>query len=65
MQPARDDPGTLQEVFPQIPVAPSQVVYTYCGVRPLPRSDSNDLRGLPAGTYLVRCGELSQRLVVE
>jgi trimeric autotransporter adhesin len=24
-----------------------------------------DLRGLPAGTYLVRCGELSQRLVVE
>ena len=34
--------ATLQEVFPQIPVAPSQVVYTYCGVRPLPRSDSND-----------------------
>ena len=24
-----------------------------------------DLRGLPAGVYLVRCGELSQRLVVE
>ncbi|MCI1186405.1 hypothetical protein MON38_03170 [Hymenobacter sp. DH14] len=24
-----------------------------------------DLRGLPAGTYLLRCGELSQRLVVE
>ena len=24
-----------------------------------------DLRGLPAGTYVVRCGELSQRLVVE
>ena len=24
-----------------------------------------DLRGLPAGTYLVRCGALSQRLVVE
>ncbi|MBH8557791.1 T9SS type A sorting domain-containing protein [Hymenobacter negativus] len=24
-----------------------------------------DLRGLPAGTYVVRCGQLSQRLVVE
>jgi hypothetical protein len=24
-----------------------------------------DLRGLPAGTYVVRCGEYSQRLVVE
>ncbi|MBO2009356.1 T9SS type A sorting domain-containing protein [Hymenobacter negativus] len=24
-----------------------------------------DLRGLPAGTYVVRCGELTQRLVVE
>lgn len=34
--------ATLREVFPQIPVTPSQVVYTYCGVRPLPRSDSKD-----------------------
>ena len=24
-----------------------------------------DLRGLPAGAYIVRCGEYSQRLVVE
>ncbi len=34
--------GTVREIFPGIPVAPDQVVYTYCGVRPLPRSDAAD-----------------------
>lgn len=32
----------LREVFPKIPVEIDQVVYTYCGVRPLPRSDTDD-----------------------
>ena len=34
--------ATLREIFPQIPVAADQVVYTYCGVRPLPRSEDRD-----------------------
>ncbi len=34
--------GTLREVFPTIPVSADQVVFTYCGVRPLPRSDAAD-----------------------
>ena len=34
--------STLGEVFPDIPVGPEQVVYTYCGVRPLPRADGLD-----------------------
>lgn len=34
--------GTVREIFPEIPVSADQVVYTYCGVRPLPRSDASD-----------------------
>ena len=34
--------STLHEVFPGIPVGPEQIVYTYCGVRPLPRADGLD-----------------------
>lgn len=34
--------STLREVFPGIPVGPEQIVYTYCGVRPLPRSQGLD-----------------------
>lgn len=32
----------VREVFPRIPVSANQVKYVYCGVRPLPRSDSRD-----------------------
>ena len=32
----------VAEVFPVIPVLRSEVVYSYCGVRPLPRSDGAD-----------------------
>lgn len=38
--------GTLSEVFPDIPVGPEQVVYAYCGVRPLPRADGLDPGGV-------------------
>ncbi len=34
--------GAVREIFPDIPVTPEQVVYTYCGVRPLPRSEGSD-----------------------
>ncbi|WP_237477388.1 glycerol-3-phosphate dehydrogenase/oxidase [Lichenibacterium dinghuense] len=34
--------GTVREIFPHIPIKPDEVVYTYCGVRPLPRSDASD-----------------------
>ena len=34
--------GTVREVFPDIPVTTAQVIYTYCGVRPLPRSEGLD-----------------------
>ena len=34
--------GTVREVFPDIPLTADQVVYTYCGVRPLPRSEGLD-----------------------
>ena len=34
--------GTVREIFPGIPVTPDEVVYTCCGVRPLPRSDASD-----------------------
>jgi glycerol-3-phosphate dehydrogenase len=34
--------STVGEVFPNIRIDRSQVVYNYCGVRPLPRSSSED-----------------------
>ena len=34
--------GILREVFPGIEVVPSHVIYSYCGVRPLPRADGLD-----------------------
>ena len=34
--------GAVREVFPGIPLDASQVIYTYCGVRPLPRSEGLD-----------------------
>ena len=32
--------GALAEVFPTMPATREQIVYTYCGVRPLPASDA-------------------------
>ena len=32
--------AVVSEVFPGIPLSADQVIYTYCGVRPLPRSDA-------------------------
>ena len=32
--------GSIRRVFPAIPVDRSQIVYRFCGVRPLPRSES-------------------------
>ncbi|MDX7952104.1 glycerol-3-phosphate dehydrogenase/oxidase [Lichenihabitans sp. Uapishka_5] len=34
--------GTVREVFPGIPLDAAQVIYTYCGVRPLPRAEGLD-----------------------
>ena len=34
--------ATVREIFPEIPLSVDQVVYTYCGVRPLPRSDATN-----------------------
>ncbi|GAB4201653.1 MAG: glycerol-3-phosphate dehydrogenase/oxidase [Roseiflexaceae bacterium] len=31
---------SLRQVFPGIQIAPEQIVFRYCGVRPLPRSDA-------------------------
>ena len=31
--------GTVREVFPAIPLTADQVIYRYCGVRPLPRAE--------------------------
>jgi glycerol-3-phosphate dehydrogenase len=33
----------VAEVFPHIPVTGEQVVYRFCGVRPLPRADAHDI----------------------
>ena len=35
--------AAVAEVFPRIPVTEDQVVYRFCGVRPLPRSDAADI----------------------
>jgi glycerol-3-phosphate dehydrogenase len=35
--------GVVAEVFPGIPVTEEQVVYRFCGVRPLPRADAADI----------------------
>ncbi len=35
--------ATVAEVFPGIPVTEDQVVYRFCGVRPLPRADAADV----------------------
>ncbi len=32
--------AVVSEVFPGIPLSADQVIYTYCGVRPLPRNDA-------------------------
>ena len=34
--------GVVSEVFPAIRLTPADVVFSYCGVRPLPRSDGLD-----------------------
>ena len=35
--------AAVAEVFPGIPVSEEQVVYRFCGVRPLPRSDGTEI----------------------
>lgn len=35
--------GAVAAVFPRIPVREDQVVYRFCGVRPLPRTDAADV----------------------
>ena len=32
----------VAKVFPDIPIAEYEVIFTYCGVRPLPRADASD-----------------------
>ncbi|MBE7186307.1 MAG: glycerol-3-phosphate dehydrogenase/oxidase, partial [Methylobacterium mesophilicum] len=34
--------ASVREIFPAIPLSAEQVIYTYCGVRPLPRADGLD-----------------------
>jgi glycerol-3-phosphate dehydrogenase len=34
--------GTVREIFPAVPISADQVIFTYCGVRPLPRSNADD-----------------------
>lgn len=38
--------AVVSEVFPDIPVTDEQVVYSFCGVRPLPSSDGADVGGV-------------------
>ncbi|MFO1141424.1 MAG: glycerol-3-phosphate dehydrogenase/oxidase [Amaricoccus sp.] len=35
--------GAVAQVFPGIPVTEDQIVYRFCGVRPLPRADAADI----------------------
>ena len=45
--------GTLQELFPVIPVSADQIVYSYAGIRPLPVSDA-DFTGRISRGHTVR-----------
>jgi glycerol-3-phosphate dehydrogenase len=38
--------AAVATVFPDIPVTADQVVYRFCGVRPLPRADGSDIGGV-------------------
>lgn len=45
--------GALQELFPAIPIAAGQIVYSYAGIRPLPVSDA-DFTGRISRGHTVR-----------
>ncbi|KAJ54741.1 glycerol-3-phosphate dehydrogenase [Actibacterium mucosum KCTC 23349] len=45
---------SLRHVFPDIRVAPDQIVYTYSGVRPLPRSDEGFTGRISRGHFTRR-----------
>lgn len=45
--------GALQELFPGIPIAAGQIVYSYAGIRPLPVSDA-DFTGRISRGHTVR-----------
>lgn len=45
--------GSLQELFPSIPVSPGQIVFAYAGIRPLPASDA-DFTGRISRGHTVR-----------
>lgn len=45
--------GTLQDLFPSIPILPGQIVYSYAGIRPLPVSNA-DFTGRISRGHTVR-----------
>ena len=46
--------GAIQSLFPEIPVRPEQIVYSYSGIRPLPVSDADFTGRIPRGHSMRR-----------
>ena len=46
--------ASLKLVFPEIPVTPGEVVFTYSGIRPLPRSDHDFTGRISRGHFIKR-----------
>jgi glycerol-3-phosphate dehydrogenase len=46
--------GAIQALFPEIPVRPEQIVYSYSGIRPLPASDADFTGRIPRGHSMRR-----------
>lgn len=49
--------ASIQEVFPGIPATPDQVLLTYCGVRPLPRTVGTEI-GAVSRDHAIACDTL-------
>ncbi len=57
--------GSLRLVFPEIEIAPEQVVFSYSGIRPLPRSDQDFTGRISRGHYTKRLdGDVPQFCMV-
>ncbi|MCG7519053.1 glycerol-3-phosphate dehydrogenase/oxidase [Ruegeria sp. Ofav3-42] len=53
--------GSLRLVFPKVEITPEQVVFSYSGIRPLPRSDQDFTGRISRGHYTRRLeGEVPQ-----
>ncbi len=57
--------GSLRLVFPEIEIAPEQVVFSYSGIRPLPHSDQDFTGRISRGHYTKRLdGDVPQFCMV-